>query len=124
MYVVTVRDSFSAAHRLSGAGGKCEELHGHNYSVEVSVEGRDLSEEGILIDFRELKKVLKEVISDLDHRYLNEIDFFKANSSSSEHIAFYVFQRVKEHLQGKGVNLREVRIWESESSCASYREDR
>lgn len=121
MYALTVIDYFSAAHRLTGSGGKCEELHGHNYKVEVIVEGDELKE-GILLDFRELKSALKEVLTKIDHRYLNDIDFFRENSSSSEHIALYIFRNLKGLLQGRGVELREVRVWESDNSCASFRE--
>lgn len=123
MYSIKVRDRFSSAHRLVGIGGKCEDLHGHNYLVEVEVEGDKLDEQGVLIDFRELKGLLREVVSRLDHKYLNEIDFFKDNSSSSEYIAHYIFREVKSRLKNANVKIRSVSVWESEDSCATYREE-
>ena len=124
MFVLTIKDSFSAAHNLSGVGGKCEELHGHNYVVELSVGGKELSREGILVDFRELKDSLRRVILGLDHRYLNEVDFFKNRSSSSENIALYIHRSLEPELREKGLSLIEVRVWESDNSCASYREEK
>ncbi|MCX7857990.1 MAG: 6-carboxytetrahydropterin synthase QueD [Deltaproteobacteria bacterium] len=124
MYVLTVKDMFSAAHRLSGAGGKCEELHGHNYVVEVSVQGEKLGDEGVLIDFRQLKEAVKQVLLLLDHKYLNDIDFFQKHSSSSEYIAHFIYMNLKEVLREKSVKLSEVRVWESENSCASFREEK
>ncbi|MCS7280293.1 MAG: 6-carboxytetrahydropterin synthase [Desulfobacterota bacterium] len=122
MYIVSVKDSFSAAHRLSGIAGKCEELHGHNYVVEVFVEGENLKD-GLLIDFRELKVALRDILLELDHKYLNELDFFKTNSSSAESVAYYIFSKLEPKVKEKKLRLKEVRVWESENSCASYRED-
>lgn len=122
MFSVRVKDRFSSAHRLVGIGGKCESLHGHNYLVEVEVEGESLDEQGVLLDFRELKDSLRAIISNLDHKFLNEIDFFKEHSSSSEHIAYYIFKELKQAVNKKGLKLKEVSVWESDDSCAKFRE--
>jgi 6-pyruvoyl-tetrahydropterin synthase len=76
MYEVTIIKSFSSAHLLSRIGGKCEELHGHNFKVEVTVGAMDLKETGLLIDFRVVKKWLGEILEQMDHKHLNELPFF------------------------------------------------
>ena len=83
MYEVTIKKSFSAAHLLKEIGGKCEELHGHNFLVEVSVKAESLNEEGLLIDFRVVKRWTDEVLEALDHKYLNELDYFKNTNPDS-----------------------------------------
>ncbi|OHE22516.1 MAG: 6-carboxytetrahydropterin synthase QueD, partial [Syntrophobacterales bacterium RBG_19FT_COMBO_59_10] len=83
MYEVTIKRSFSAAHLLKEIGGKCEELHGHNFFVEVSVGAESLNEEGLLIDFRLLKRWTDSVLDELDHKYLNELSCFKEKNPSS-----------------------------------------
>ena len=82
MYEVTIIKSFSAAHLLSEIGGKCEELHGHNFKVEVTVGSPELNSEGILIDFRLLKKWLKDILDQMDHQHLNDLPFFKDKNPS------------------------------------------
>jgi 6-pyruvoyltetrahydropterin/6-carboxytetrahydropterin synthase len=121
MFTLCVKDSFAAAHRLEAYHGKCENLHGHNFKVEAFFEGQQLNEEGMLVDFAILKAYVKEALSELDHRYINEIPFFQERASSSEYIAFYLHERLKGLLQEKGVSVREVRVWESEQVYASYR---
>jgi len=120
MYEVTIRKSFSAAHLLKEIGGKCEELHGHNFIVEVSAAAEALNEEGLLIDFRDLKRWTDEVLNDLDHKYLNELPFFKDVNPSSERVARFLFERIGQKL-GKGpVALTRVTVWESENARVSY----
>jgi len=77
MYEVTIKKTFSAAHIMKEIGGRCEELHGHNFMVEVSVSAPELNKEGLLIDFRVLKKWTHDILEALDHKYLNEVDYFK-----------------------------------------------
>jgi 6-pyruvoyltetrahydropterin/6-carboxytetrahydropterin synthase len=123
MYEVTIRKSFSAAHILKEIGGKCEDLHGHNFLVEVTVAGADLNDEDLLIDFRDLKKWTNEILDDLDHKYLNEIDFFKEMNPSSERVAKYIFDRLTERIQGMNLNLKvpRVTVWESENARVTYK---
>jgi 6-pyruvoyltetrahydropterin/6-carboxytetrahydropterin synthase len=120
MYEITVLSHFSGAHRLRYLHGKCEELHGHNWKVEVSVTSNQLGKEGVVIDFGILKKKLEKVLKPLDHAYLNELPFFSGMEPSSENIAKYIFNKLKVELQGGHVALKKATAWESENSCATY----
>ena len=122
MYFLKIVDYFAAAHNLINYKGKCEELHGHNWKVEVVVKGDKLDKAGMLIDFKILKKFLKEVLENLDHKYINELNEFKGLSPSSEHIAKFIFEKMKEKLEDSDSEIFEVRCWESINSCAIYRE--
>jgi len=120
MYVIKILSHFSGAHRLRSLHGKCEELHGHNWKVEVSVAARRLNKEGIVIDFHLLKKKVEEVLKTLDHTYLNDLPYFLNREPSSENIAKYVFDQLKGKVKGGSAALKEVTAWESETACASY----
>lgn len=120
MYVIKVLSHFSGAHRLRYLNGKCEKLHGHNWKVEVSVAGRRLNKEGIVIDFQVLKQKVEKVLKTLDHTFLNDLPYFSRKEPSSENIAKYLFDRLKVELKGHSAILKEVTAWESETSCASY----
>ena len=121
MFTLCVKDSFAAAHRLESYQGKCEALHGHNFRVEALFEGEELNKEGMLVDFAVLKRHVKEALSALDHTYLNEIPFFKERASSSEYLAVYIYNSLGALTQEGVVTVREVRVWESDTACASYR---
>jgi 6-pyruvoyltetrahydropterin/6-carboxytetrahydropterin synthase len=120
MFTLYVRDTFAAAHRIEEYHGKCEDLHGHNFKVEALVQGEGIGEGGMLLDFALLKSRLKEILEDLDHKYINEIPFFRERASSSEYLALYIFDRLKGLLRHEGVVVREVRVWESENAYAAY----
>jgi 6-pyruvoyltetrahydropterin/6-carboxytetrahydropterin synthase len=120
MYEVTIRKSFSAAHLLQEIGGKCEELHGHNFAVEVSVRSETLTDEGLLIDFRIVKRWTNEVIDGFDHKYLNELKEFYGMNPSSENIARILFERIAEKARPTNVSVSRVTVWESENSRVSY----
>jgi 6-pyruvoyltetrahydropterin/6-carboxytetrahydropterin synthase len=120
MFTLCLKDSFAAAHRLVGYQGKCEELHGHNFFVDAFFCGEKLGDDGLLLDFRILKDYLKDVLDNLDHKYLNEIPFFAERASSAEYIALYIFEEVEKQIKAKGVSLKEIRVWESEKAYASY----
>ncbi len=123
MYEVKVMSDFAASHHLRNYGGKCEQVHGHNWNVEVYFEGESLDDTGLLIDFRVIKEKLREVIQEFDHVDLNAIDYFKEKNPSSEHIAYYIFTKMNEDnsLRNNG-RIKKVRVWETRSSCASYYE--
>ena len=121
MFTLCVKDSFAAAHRLEAYHGKCENLHGHNFKVEAFFEGEQLNEEGMLVDFAILKGYVNEALSELDHKYINEIPFFQERASSSEYIAFHLYERLRTLLKEKSVSVREVRVWESEKVYAAFR---
>lgn len=120
MYEVTIKKSFSAAHLLKEIGGKCEELHGHNFHVEISVAAKSLNEEGLLIDFRVVKRWADEVLEQLDHKYLNELDYFKNANPSAEAIARLLYERIGEKALEAKVALTRVTVWESDNSRVSY----
>ena len=120
VYEVTIKQSFSAAHMLNEIGDTCEKLHGHNFVVEISVCSIVLSEEGILIDFRILKQWADEILKEFDHKYLNDISYFKDTSPSSENIARYIYDRISEKVKKRNLDVSRVTIWESEDARASY----
>jgi 6-pyruvoyltetrahydropterin/6-carboxytetrahydropterin synthase len=120
MYEVTIRKTFSAAHILKEIGGKCEDLHGHNFIVEVTVKGEALSEEDLLIDFRDLKRWTNDILEALDHKYLNEIELFNGMNPSSEQIARYIHDRLADKVKTMGLNIARVTVWESENARVTY----
>lgn len=124
MYYCTVEGDFSSAHFLRNYGGKCENLHGHNYRVIASVKGERLDDCGMLIDFKILKKQLGDIMESLDHKLLNELAPFSVNNPSAENIAAYVFHTLKDKLpcSGNGVTVHEVTVYESPLSRCTYRE--
>jgi len=123
MYEIKIESSFSGAHRLRGYDGQCENLHGHNWKVEVFVSSSELRENGMVLDFRRLKEATQAVLETLDHRYLNEIPYFIDVNPSSENIAKYIFDRMRNRLGEKGVRVTKVTAWESAEACASYYEE-
>jgi 6-pyruvoyltetrahydropterin/6-carboxytetrahydropterin synthase len=121
MFTVKVTASFSAAHRLKGYQGNCERLHGHNYRVEVSVESPNLDATGIVVDFRDLKTILKGILEDMDHQYLNELASFSSKNPSAENIAQYIYTAFAKAVHTP-VRLKEVVVWENENCSVSYTE--
>jgi len=121
MYLTAITASFSAAHYLREYEGKCENLHGHNWKVEVTVESSSLDRAGMGLDFRVLKQRTGEVLAALDHGVLNELPAFTDMNPSSELIARHIFTELQPAVDGDRVRLRAVRVWESESSWAEYR---
>lgn len=122
MYVLEIEDDFAAAHQLRGYHGKCENLHGHNWRVRVGVRGTQLLNSGMLMDFGDLKKIVKEVLGALDHRFLNETGPFVADNPTTERIARHIYEEVARRLP-ENVRMDGVTAWESEKSRATYRED-
>jgi len=120
MFEITIRKTFAAAHQLRDIGGKCEDLHGHNFTVEVSAGGEQLNDEGLLLDFRMLKKWTNELLEELDHKYLNELPFFKGLNPSSEIIARFMFERLSEKTNAANTPITRVTVWESEDARVSY----
>jgi 6-pyruvoyltetrahydropterin/6-carboxytetrahydropterin synthase len=123
MFEVTIIKSFSAAHKLNNIGGKCEELHGHNFKVEVTVAARDLNPSGILIDFRDIKKWLNTILDDLDHQNLNDLPEFSETNPSSENIAQYIARELEMLAKSAQVKVARVKIWESENASVTYTKD-
>ncbi len=125
MFELKIKTHFAAAHKLKMVGEKCENLHGHNWNIEVYVAGEKLNSAGVLVDFGDIKKVVKEIILELDHKYLNEIAAFAAVQPSSEQIAIHIAEKLQKYLNdmsSKGSPLRVSRVsaWESEDACATF----
>jgi len=116
MYKVKIEEHFSSAHNLRGYKGKCEELHGHNWKVEVEVAKDSLDNIGMVIDFTCLKKKLNAILEKLDHKYLNKLSYFKKVNPTSENIAKYIYDKLK----GDRAEVASVTVWESDRSSATY----
>lgn len=125
MYEVTVEDSFAAGHYLRNYRGKCENPHGHNYKVRVTLRGAELDRAGLLLDFKDLKSIMKHVIERLDHQMLNEIEPFTALNPSAENLARYFYEqasaRLKSLTDGR-VAVSDVTVWETDTTKARYSE--
>lgn len=119
MYEIGVIRRFSAAHRLRNYNGKCENLHGHNYKVELTVRG-DTLVNGMLIDFALLKQKIDTIIKVLDHNYINEIEPFTQIEPSAENIAEYIYKALSARMPDM-VFLSSVKVWESGDNWAIYR---
>ncbi|TAM39465.1 6-carboxytetrahydropterin synthase QueD [bacterium] len=118
MYKLKVEGNFSSAHNLRGYKGKCEDLHGHNWRVEITVRSADLDKIGMLQDFKYLKKELNAVLEELDHKYLNKLAQFKKINPTSENIAKYIYDQLKTGIP----LLNSVTVWENSTSSATYEE--
>lgn len=118
MYTIEVFLNFSAAHRLRRYKGKCENIHGHNWKVGVSVSSKTLNHIGIVADFRDVKKAVKAVLEKLDHKDLNAISYFKKINPTSENLAKYICDELKK----KKLKPSSVSVWEADDSKATYTE--
>lgn len=123
MYRLKVVTSFAAAHNLNNYQGECENLHGHNWRVEVTVTARELDKAGLGIDFKILKAETKELLATLDHKYLNDLEFFKGHSPSSENISRFIFYELGKKMNNDNVRVEMITVWESDFACASYYEE-
>jgi 6-pyruvoyltetrahydropterin/6-carboxytetrahydropterin synthase len=123
MYEVSVDETFAAAHNLRGYKGKCEDLHGHNYKVRVTLAGKEVDSVGLLYDFVHLKQVIQGVIRSLDHKYLNELSPFDVVNPSAENIAKYIYDQTAKHLHEvpNGAGVSSITVWETEVTAATYR---
>ena len=121
MYELKIITKFSAAHQLKMVADKCENLHGHNWKIEVYVAGKSLNNAGVLMDFGEIKQHVSGIMKGLDHKFLNELDFFDDNAPpSSENIARHVATSLQALIKEPDVRVTRVTAWESENACATY----
>ena len=121
MYEVTVTAFFSAAHRLRNYKGKCENLHGHNWKVSVTVRCARLDSAGMVIDFGVLKSRVQQFLNQLDHTFINELPWFKKNNPTSENIARFLSEGLSRSLSKDGLKVSSVSVWETENSQAVFR---
>lgn len=120
MYELTVKGSFAAAHQLRAYKGRCENLHGHNWVVQVTLEATSLNQIGLAIDFTEIKKALREVLGELDHKHLNDLPMFRETNPSSENLSRWICEALATRLDSEDVRVSRVTTWESEEACATY----
>ena len=123
MYQVSVDETFAAGHALRGYKGKCENVHGHNYQVRVTLEGKELDSTGLLYDFVHLKQVIQGVIRSLDHRFLNDYPPFDILNPSAENIARYIYDETSKQLREvpNGAGIASITVWETNTTSATYR---
>jgi len=121
MFELKVITHFAAAHQLKMVAEKCENLHGHNWKVEICVAGETLNNAGVLIDFGELKEHVSDIVNRLDHKFLNDLDAFKDhNPPSSENIAFYIAHALQAKIGDSQIKVTRVTAWEAGNACATY----
>ena len=119
MFEVCVEHTFAAAHALRNYRGKCENLHGHNYRVQVAIEGEEVDANGLLYDFADLKRSLRATSEYLDHRNLNELKPFDEVNPSAENIAKFIYDEMQKSTTAASIAY--VRVWETDTSYATYR---
>jgi len=120
MYELKVVTKFAAAHQLTMVGTKCENMHGHNWKIEVYVTGEKLDDGGVVMDFGVIKKHVRDIMSLLDHKYLNELEFFQQSQPSSENIAYLVADKLQQKIDTSSVKVSRVTAWESDDASATY----
>jgi 6-pyruvoyltetrahydropterin/6-carboxytetrahydropterin synthase len=123
MFEVTVEVSFAAAHQLRGYKGNCENMHGHNWRVQINVMAERLNEIDIALDFRDLKKIAREVIAPLDHTFLNDVFPFTEKNPSSENIAKWIYDTMRKKINDDVLRVAAITVWESDTASASYYEE-
>jgi 6-pyruvoyltetrahydropterin/6-carboxytetrahydropterin synthase len=122
MFEVTIEQTFAAGHALRNYHGKCENVHGHNYRCQLTVEGPQLDSTGLLIDFVLLKRTLQSVVDRLDHQWLNDLPPFDVLNPSAENIAKFIYDEVSKGISaGNEMRLGSVKLWETDTSSATYR---
>jgi 6-pyruvoyltetrahydropterin/6-carboxytetrahydropterin synthase len=125
MYEVTVDAGFSSGHYLRNYRGKCENPHGHNYKVRVTLTGAELDEAGLLLDFKLLKQVMRPIIDRIDHKMLNDLEPFTQLNPSAENLARFFFAetnlQLKDMTAGR-VRVKDCTIWETDTTTATYYE--
>jgi 6-pyruvoyltetrahydropterin/6-carboxytetrahydropterin synthase len=122
MFQVSVEETFSAGHALRGYKGKCENPHGHNYRVRVTLEGERLDSIGLLYDFTQLKRILRQLIGEVDHRFLNDQAPFDAINPSAENIAKFFYDETARQMNGPdhGPRIASITVWETDETSATF----
>jgi 6-pyruvoyltetrahydropterin/6-carboxytetrahydropterin synthase len=120
MYEISVEHSFAAGHALRGYKGKCENVHGHNYKICVTVAGEKLNATGLLIDFIDLRAALRELAERLDHRFMNDVPPFDAINPSAENMAKYFSDGIDAQVRPHGVRVASVKVWETDTTSATF----
>ena len=122
VYDIYVKDHFAAAHALKGYDGNCSNLHGHNWIVEAFIECTRLNKLGIAIDFRDVKAVLGDVLSKLDHTNLNDVAEFGSINPTSENLAKFLYREMSRRLNTDHIRVVKIMVFESPGCGSAYRE--
>ena len=123
MYEITVEDTFAAGHYLRNYRGKCEKPHGHNYKVRVTLAGNELDKAGLLLDFKDLKELIRHVVDRLDHQMINDVEPFVTVNPSAENLARYFYEQTNSRLHSATngrVRVKDVTVWETDTTTARY----
>lgn len=123
MYKISIEDSFAAAHFLRDYQGKCANVHGHNWKIVVKVTTEKLDDAGIAFDFHDLRTVVKNATKLLDHKNLNELDYFSYQNPTSENIARFLYTKIQEQLP-QYIKMSEIKVIESDGCTITYTEER
>lgn len=119
MYELVMQRSFAGAHNLRDYDGECERLHGHNWKIEVTLRSKELNKQGMVIDFKIVKKILDEILSRYDHSYLNELEEFSRENPTTENVSRIVYEVLNGKLPPE-ISVAKVKTWESENCAAAY----
>ena len=123
MFQVTVEDTFAAGHYLRNYRGKCENPHGPTYKVRVTLCGEELDRAGLLLDFKDLKDVMRDTVERLDHQMISDLEPFTVLNPSAENLAKYFYDEPQARLRAATngrVRVKDVTVWETEATTATY----
>jgi len=121
-YTLKVITDFASAHTLRGYPGACSRMHGHNWKVEAEVEASRLNEIGMVIDFKDIKREIRNIAGELDHYYLNDLEPFKETNPTAGNIAQYLFKELSKRLDAPHIKVSSITLWETERACVRYSE--
>jgi 6-pyruvoyltetrahydropterin/6-carboxytetrahydropterin synthase len=122
-YELRVQTEFAAAHSLRGYAGSCSRLHGHNWRIEFEIRAGEVDDIGMAIDFREIKRLAREVTAAFDHGYLNDIEPFTEVNPTAENLAAHCYAAMGSRLNQPGVAVQAVTVWENDRACVRYSEE-
>ena len=120
MFELTVESNFSSAHKLRDYEGDCKRLHGHTFKVHLTICGNSLNHQGLLYDFKDMKKYLKSILDELDHNFLNDMDYFTKHNPTSENIAVYIFEKSSVFFGDDNIKVKSVTVFESPTAYVKY----
>ena len=120
MFEVAVEHEFAAGHALRGYQGKCENIHGHNYKIQVVIAGEKLDSIGLLVDFKNIRTQIHSTADRLDHQFLNELPPFDDVNPSAENLAKYFFEEIQQVYQNGNLHVKSVTVWENNKTWATY----
>jgi len=123
MFEMTVEESFAAGHYLRNYRGKCEKPHGHNYKVRITLQGGQLDNAGLLLDFKDLRDMVRQTVDRIDHRMINDLEPFTSLNPSAENLARYFYEQANAQVRALTdgrVAVKEVTVWETDTTAATY----